>query len=48
MESKFQALSEEEMMNTDGGFAWAPFIIIGGGLVSLAVGAYNGYCEATK
>lgn len=48
MESKFQTICEEEIMNIDGGVAWVPIIIIGGGVISLCVGFYNGYCEATR
>lgn len=48
MDLKFQTLSEEEIMDIDGGIAWAGVIILGVGLVCLCVGAYNGYCDAAK
>jgi len=48
MDSNLQALSEEEIMDIDGGIAWIPVIIIGGAVVCFGVGVYNGYCEAVK
>lgn len=39
---KFQELTEEQLVEVDGGIAWVPVIIIGGCVVAFGVGVYNG------
>lgn len=40
MNNEFMVMDEEELLDVDGGAVW---LVVGGVLVCLALGAYNGY-----